>query len=245
MFGFFTPILLLQAFCVYHVYRTNAEQRWYWLIIFFPLVGCLIYLYHHFYNRNTVSSITEGMKEVVNSNYKVEQLEKALRFSDNVTNKINLADAYVECRRFKDAINLYKDSRKGFMADDKALGMKLLSAHFYNDDYADAVALGAELENEKSFKNSEERVAFAWALYFNEQQEKASSVFEDMDKSFTNYYHRTEYAKFLMKINRVDEARTKLTDLMEEFEHMKEPEKKLKRNTFREIRDLYSNMAKA
>jgi hypothetical protein len=61
-------------------------------------------MYHNFYNRNNINTIAEGVKEVVNSNYKIEQLEKALQFSDNITNKTNLADAYVGNNRYTDAI---------------------------------------------------------------------------------------------------------------------------------------------
>jgi hypothetical protein len=244
MFGFYTPILILQAFCVYHAYRNNAEQRWYWLIVFFPLVGCLIYLFHNFYNRGTVTTISEGVKGVVNSNYKIEQLEKALRFSDNVTNKMNLADAYVDYGRYEDAISLYRSCLVGFMAEDVALRMKLLFACFLNQDYAAAVEVGETLEKEKNFKNSDERVAFAWSLHFDNKTEQAQKAFEDMDKSFTNYHHRMEYAKFLLKTERREEAKTKLADLIEEFEHMKGPERRLKKDTLREVRDLYANLAR-
>jgi hypothetical protein len=245
MYGLYTPILILQAFCVYHAYRSGAEQRWYWLIVFFPLIGCLIYLFHNFYNRGTVSSITEGVKEVVNSNYKIEQLERALRFSDNIKNKLNLADAYMTYGRVKGASDLYADCLQGFMADDPALKMKLLYAHFLNENYSEAVALGKTLEMEKSFKNSDARLAFAWALHFTGASTAADKIFSDMDRSFTNYQQRMEYAKFLLKTDRAEEARLKLSELMEEFEHMKGPERRLKRDTIREVKDLYENLAKA
>src|SRR5688572_7886882 len=130
MLGLYTPLLILQAFCVYHAYKNNVEQRWYWLIIFFPLVGCLIYLYHNFYNQSTVQTISQGVKGVVNSNYRVEQLEKALRFNDNVANKVNLADAYAKLGRFEEAIELYTDCLSGFMAEDPELRMKVVHAAF-------------------------------------------------------------------------------------------------------------------
>src|SRR5688572_31932151 len=100
MLGFYTPLLIIQAICLYHAYRHNAEQRWYWFIIFFPGVGCALYVYHHFYSRENVQTIAQSVKEVVNSNYRLEQLEKALRFSDNATNKNNLADTYAHYGRY-------------------------------------------------------------------------------------------------------------------------------------------------
>ncbi len=83
MLGLYTPVFLLQAFCVYHAYRNNVEQRWYWLILFFPLFGCIIYLVQNFNSASTIKSLEENVKAVVISNYKIEQLEKALRFSDS------------------------------------------------------------------------------------------------------------------------------------------------------------------
>jgi len=238
MFGFYTPLFLLQAFCVYHAYRNNYDYKWYILILFFPGVGAAIYLFHHFYNRGTVQTMSDGLKNVVNSNYRIEQLEKKLRFSDTVTNRINLADAYVNIGRYTDATDLYRKCLTGFMSDDPALKMKLLNACFLNDDYQAAVELGESLEKEKSFRNSEERMAFAWALHFNGSAAMAEATFRDMDRSFTNYPQRTEFCKYLITNDRKQEAKEKLAELLDEFDHMKGPEKRLYRNVLAEIRTM-------
>src|SRR5690348_3670026 len=226
MFGLYTPLLILQAICIYHAYRNNAEQKWYWFILLFPLVGCAIYLYHHFYNRNTVQTIAEGVKVVVNSNYRVEQLEKAVRFNENITNKTNLADEYVKLGRYLDAIPLYKDCLNGFMSEDPDLKMKLLHSHFLNKDFDAVIACGDELEREKDFKNSEARVVYAWALHYQGNTEQAQKVFEDMNKTFTNYRHRLEYGKFLKETNQLELLKNILSELSEEFNHMKGTERR-------------------
>jgi hypothetical protein len=241
MLGLYSCVFLLQAFCVYHAYRNNAEQRWYWLILLFPLVGCIIYLIHNFNNPAAIESITENVKEVVVSNYRIDQLEKALKFSDNVKNKTNLADAYAEAGRYQDAIPLYLDCLKGFMADDPSIRMKLLRMHFLNGDHANAIALGGELAAEKGFRNSEERIAYAWALYITGDVDNADTTFADMDRSFTNYNHRLEYCKFLLKADRADAAREKLTELMDEFDQMQSIERRAKKHVLREAKDLYAN----
>jgi hypothetical protein len=245
MFGLYTPVLLLQAFCIYHAYRNHSEQRWYWLIICFPLGGCIIYLVHNFNNRATIDTITESVKEVVISNYRIEQLEKTLRFSDSLSNKLNLADAYMEVNRFQNAVDLYKDCLNGFMSDDVALQMKLLYAHYLNSDFEGTIVSGSKLESEKSFKNSKERVAYAWSLFHVGKPDLAEAVFSDMDRSFTNYQQRMEYCKFLLKMGSIEFAKEKLAALMEEFEHMKSSERKFERNTIREIRDLYTSHVRA
>src|SRR5688572_13125617 len=203
MLGLYTPVFLLQAFCVYHAYRNNVEQRWYWLILFFPLFGCIIYLVQNFNSASTIKSLEENVKAAVISNYKTEQLEKALRFSDSVKNKVNLADEYVNIGRYVDAIQLYENSLLGFMSEDPSLKMKLLNAYFMNGDYATAVQYGDKLKSETSFKNSEVRVNYAWSVYQTGQAGLAETIFADMDKSFSNYYHRLEFCKFLFKIEKV------------------------------------------
>jgi hypothetical protein len=240
MLGLYTPLLLLQAFCVYHAYKNNAEQRWYWLIILFPLVGCVLYIYHHFYNQNNLRTLTQSVKEVVNSNHRIEQLEKTLDFADNVSNKTNLADAYASHGRYKDAIGLYRECLGGFMADDPVLRMKLLQAYFLDQDYDSTIAYGNDLKLEKSFKDSEGRMAYAWALHYKGQSEVAEGIFQDMDRSFTNYKNRLEYCKFLKDTNKVEALKTKLTELVEEFDHMEGSERRLYRDTIREIREMHA-----
>jgi hypothetical protein len=243
MFRLYTPVLIVQAVTLYLAYRNNAEQRWYWFIIFFPGVGSLLYLFDQYYSRRNISSITETIKEVVNANHKTEQLEKALRFSDNTKNKLNLAAAYMEIGRYTDAIPLYESSLTGFMEEDPSIRMKLLEAYFKAKSYNQAIVLGEKLESEKSFKNAEERISYAWALYHQGRSESAEKIFQDMNKPFTNFQHRVAYGAFLSGTSRKEEAKVLLEILLGEFEHMSGPERKLHRDVNREARTLYTSLA--
>jgi hypothetical protein len=204
-------------------------------------MGSIIYLVSNFDGRDSLQTLKENVKEVVISNYKVEQFEKALRFSENIKNKVNLADAYTEIGRYQDAITLYSACLQGFMSDDPPIRMKLLTAHFMNEDHDQVVEFGSKLESEKSFKNSEERVAYAWSLFQTGKADLAESVFEDLDRSFTNYYQRLEYCKFLLKTEKSESAKEKLINLLEEFDQMQGTERRSKRNILREVRDLQAS----
>jgi hypothetical protein len=128
------------------------------------------------------------------------------------------------------------------MGDDPSLKMKLLQAHFMSSNYEAVVEHGNSLKLEKTFINSEQRVVFAWALHQTGQSGLAEITFADMDKSFSNYYHRLEFCKFLIQTKKVELAKEKLTDLMQEFDHVKGPERRLNRNTFHEIKELYAGL---
>lgn len=240
MLRLYTPVFILQAVTLYLAYRNNAEQRWYWFIIFFPGLGSLLYLFDQYYSQRNISSLTETVKEVVNSNYKTEQLEKAQRFSDNTINRLNLADAYMEIGRYAEAINLYQSTLTGFMEDDPVVRMKLLGALFMAKSYDEVIMLGEKLESEKTFKNAEPRISYAWALHYQGKPEAAEKVFQDMNKPFTNFKHRVEYCAFLSESSRKEEANVLLEELLEEFENMRGPELKLHRDATRNARNLYT-----
>jgi hypothetical protein len=244
MFGLYTPILLLQAFCMYHAYRNNAESRWYWFIFLFSVFGCAFYLYDAFYSRRNINSITETVKAVVNTNYHLEKLEKAYHFSDNVRNAVNLADAYVQYGRYDEAIKLYRSVSTGFMAEDPGIKMKMLNAYFLNKNYSEAIAIGKLLESEKVFSNAEQRIAYAWALHADRNTDAAEKVFEALDRPYTNYEHRLAYCKFLLEAGKKELMQGKAAVLLEEFEHMKGPERKLHRAIMYEVRELYNSSIK-
>lgn len=242
MIGYYTPVLVLQAFCLYHAYRNNSMQSWFWLILFLPGIGCAIYLYHHFYNRSNMETLAEGVKNVVNTNYKLEQLDRAHRLSDNISTKTNLASAYVTYGRFDEAISLYKECLTGFMADDPILQMKLLKAYFLKKDYDAAVIVGQNLQSEKEFRKSDERISFAWALYYQGNHVDAEKEFQDLDRSSANHWQRMEYAKFLVLSDRNDLAYEKLDILLQEFELMRGVERKVNASTIREVRELSAKL---
>lgn len=243
MVRFYTPVLIFQAVTLYLAYRNNAEQRWYWLIIFFPGLGSLFYLFDQYYNKKSISSFTETIKEVVNSNHKTEQFEKALRFSDNTKNRLNLADAYMEIGRYADAIHLYQSTLTGFMHDDPDVRMKLLDAQFKAKSYDQVVTLGEKLESENFFKNAEPRLSYAWALHYQGKTEVAEKVFQDMSKPYTNFKHRVEYGSFLLETSKKQEAKVLLEELLEELEHMSGPERKLHRDVSRDARNLHTSLS--
>lgn len=242
MFGFYAPLLVLHLICIYHAYRNNAEQRWYWLILFLPLIGCILYIVHQFGNRN-LETIPDGVAGVVTSNQRIQQLEKEVNHADSVTNKMNLADAYLAAGRTEQAILLYEQCAAGFMHDDPELRMKLLNAYFLKGDYATAIRYGELLENEKLFKNAEEKSALAWSYYHTGDSSTAKTIFESLDRPFTNYPHRLEYCRFLKTSNQKETLVSRLTEIFKEFESMKGQERSNFHALLNQFRHLQSGLS--
>ncbi len=240
MFGldgsYYYIIMALQAFCMYHAYKNGTHQKWFFFILFIPFIGCLIYLYDNFYSRKNVDNLAEGVKELVYSNYTVSKLEKEVKYSETIANKMNLADAYTERGRFDEALTLYNSCKNGFYENDPGLLRKMLLCYFQKKDYGQVIDLGTKLENVKSIALTDDKVAYAWALHFMGDTDKAEEKFKGMNAKFTNFEARIEFSKFYKSLDKFDEAKQILKAIIDEFEGMSSYERSAKKSIVRDAK---------
>lgn len=242
MIRFFPIIIFIQALCIYHAYRNNSEQKWYWLIIVFPVVGTLIYLYHHFYSRQNIAKVSEGIKNVVNTNYQTEKLEKEVAHCGSIVNKKLLAENYVELGRYPEAISLYESCLNSFNQNDTDTLACLLKTYYLNNDFNKAVAIGEKLKDYKEFNDSENKIALAWSLYELNDIKSAQNTFFEMNKRYSHYNQRLEYSRFLLKTNQKEIALSVLDEVMAEYNDMESYQKKMYKGLAGKVRGLYNEV---
>lgn len=235
----FTPLLILQVFCLYHAYTNKVDVKWYFLIILIPLIGSLIYLYYHFVNRQNIKTVSQGVESILNTDSQLLRLEKQMEFSDTVQNKTLVADKYVELGRYLEATDLYESCLEGYNQNDPKTIQKLVKAYYLDENYEKSVSYGNKLKGNPYFLKSEDAICYAWSLYYTGKVEEAEALFSKMDVAFANYIHRMEYAKFLHELDRKEEAIAKLEESISEFDHMESHEKRNMRQTIRAIELLY------
>ncbi len=230
-------VMGLQGFCLYHAYKNNNQQKWFYIIIFLPLIGCLIYLYDNFYSRRKISNISEGVKGIVNSNRQIEKLEQKVKFSDTFNNKMSLGDAYFEKSRYEDAIKMYESCRTGFYQNNEELIQRLTDVFFAKRDFEKIIEL-----YKITVPIGDSKVKYAWALHYQGQTEKAEKIFIELNKRFTNISARVEYAKFLIENGKPKDAQNLLSDIVEEYDSMSGYEKNLKRTAANEAKKLLKSI---
>lgn len=240
MFRFYPLVIVLEVFCLYHAYKNKVDQKWYWIIFIFPLLGSIAYLYHHFYSRANVDNVAEELKGVLNSNYHTKKLEKELNHCNSTANKLSLANEYLLIGRYKEAKNLYESCHTN--QNDPEVLIKLLKANHLDDDFEQAVIIGDKLKGNRTFENSEEKIYYAWALYKLNQIDLAEKIFVEMNDRYSNYPQRLEYCKFLGKINKPSKALSNLEELLAEWKDMNRLERKLNRGLNTEIKALYNKI---
>jgi hypothetical protein len=238
MFRFLPLIVIVQVYCLYHAYKNSADQRWFWFIIFFPLLGSIVYLYHHFYSKKNVAVLADGLKGIVNSNHEIEKLEKELKLTDSYTNKMNLAHKYLEMQRTDDAISIFESCLQDARQNKKDIYLPLMEAYYTKKEYQKVTQLGNELENNKELNKSRAKIYLAWSLYHLEKVDDAHRAFKDTDLRFSNYWHRLQFVEFLQKTEQFEDARAILEELNGEFELMTPQERKQNRPVFKEVQLL-------
>lgn len=241
MIRFYPLILILQVYCLYHAYKNKSEYIWFWVIIILPFIGSLIYLYIHVYSRKNVTKLAEGVKHTFVSNYAIDKLEKEIQYADTVTNRLQLADVHSASENYLRAIELYESCLSGMYEDDPTILLKLIKNHYLMEHYDQVIEIGEKLEGRTEFKNADARIAYAWALFRNNQMGKAKEQFEGMNVRFSNYKHRIDYADFLKRTGQVDQSKQLLQHLLLEIDSMDQDEKRAKRSIHKQIKGALQN----
>jgi hypothetical protein len=234
MFRLFPLVFILQCFCLYHAYKNKSSYIWYWLIFFIPVMGCLVYIIYHFYNRRNVEKLSEGFKVVVNSNYEVQKLEKELKFSDTISNRTLLAEKYYELQRFEESRELFNSCLTGFNKDNPYIIRRLVDVNYKLSDYDNSIYFGNQIKENNEFIKSEEIIFYAWSFYYINKPDLAEQLFESMDSKYSNYMHRLEYCKFLKIIGKQQDSVLKLEILIREFDYMGSYEKQFNKKNRKE-----------
>ena len=238
MIRMYPPILILQMFCMYHIYNNSKDFKWYMLVFFLPLFGSLIYLYVHFATNTNIDTVADVVQNFV-PDAKLKNLTSELEFSDITTNRLNLANEYLLRGDGASAIEHYEICLEKSHKPDPFVQTKLLQANYLEGKYDKVVELGQSLGNDKEFKKSEERIAYAQALKYTGQISEAESEFEKMDTKYSNYSQRLAYAEFLDSTGRTEASDQKLEEMLEEISKMDRREKRFKAVVIKEINNAY------
>ena len=243
LFRFYPIVMILQGFCLYHAYKNGTEQRWYFIIIFFPLIGCLIYLYSQVYSKQAVSNVSEGIKGMIIEDYQVDKLLKKAKYSDTIANRTSLADEYFTRNQYREAIALYESCLVGFNKKDFVTNSSLLKAHYHLEEFEEGKKYGEAIKDHVKFKNSNEKVVYAWCLHKVGESELAEKYFKEFLVQFAYYPHRLEYARFMVEMDQKEEAKSLLNELIEEIEHLDRSVQKLHKTEFKASKALLQELS--
>ncbi|WP_344713814.1 MULTISPECIES: hypothetical protein [Winogradskyella] len=233
-------LIVVQVYCLYHVYKNNKPFYWYFLIFFVPAIGSLIYIVTQMFNKSDAEKIQEEITTVLNPTKKIKDLEKKLEFVDTYTNRIELADAYFINKDIPNAIINYKKTLEDTVQDDLYARQNLILCYFQLKDYAGVIEQ-AELIKEKSeFKGSKQQFCYGLALNALGRTDEAEAQLIQIDRPYSNYAERLALAKFYLENNRTLEGKELLEEIATESKRLTKPNRKLYGATIAEVERMLS-----
>ena len=230
-------ILGLQAICVIHCLRRGTTQRWIWLIIFLPLVGCLIYIFTEMFTGRELQNVQQGLGAVLNPGGSIKRLEDNLRFADTFTNRVALADAYLQAGHTDKAIHLYESSLTGAFEENEHVLSKLIQAYFIKERYADVIPVFRKVYKLPQFIRSRNHMLYAISLEHTGNAAEAEQEFLKMTARYSFFESRYHYGLFLLRAGRDTDAYQLFNAILEEEPHLSSREKRGNRTWFVKTRE--------
>jgi len=238
---YFYFIVALQGFCIYHAYKNRNDYYWYFLILFLPAVGSLIYIITQVYNKRDAEKITYEITTIINPTKKVNDLEKVLEFSETFQNRVNLADAYLEIGDFNNAKDNYLKAQDDNFKIDVYVEKQLIECLYKLNDFDAVIKHSEKIIENIEFKKS--RAQFYYGLSLKElgRTQEAEVQLRVIDQRYSNYDERVALAKFLIEIDKKEDAQELLNEIHNESKYMTRQNRKKYRLTIIEVEKLLAD----
>ena len=214
---YYAIIIVLQAICVIHCLKNKTSNNWIWLIVFLPVIGCLIYFFSEILTRNQLRNFQSGFGEIFSPSGSIKKLEDNLRFSDTFQNRVSLADAYMMNRQYDKAVELYESSLTGVFSENEYVLAQLIMAYNQQKRSPEIIKCAEKIYDGPQFQRSKPHIFYAVALAQTGMTEKAEKEFTKLNTRFSNFEARYNYAQFLDSLDRTEEAKNILLDITDEF----------------------------
>ena len=210
-YAYILTILIQVAFAV-HVVRTGRNFIWLWVIIFVPLVGCLVYFIAEILpelgRSRAVARAKDHLVDTVDPQRELRRRRELLDVSGTVDNRVALADECVEARMFDEAITLYRESLVGIHRTDPSIMEKLARAQFEKGTHAEARAILDDLIRENpDYKSTEGHLLYARVLEALGETDAACKEYEILLGSYPGEEARVRYALLLKQRGDAGRAR--------------------------------------
>lgn len=235
-------ILAFQGFCIYHMYKNRNPYYWAFLIMFVPVIGCIIYLITQVYNKRDAEKIQDEIVSIINPTKKIKDLEKRLQFSESYQNRVGLADAYLEISDYNNAIPHYLEALDDVSQNDFYVIDKLIEVYYNVEDYNNVILYAERIQNRFEFKKSKAQFIYGLAQEHLGNFEEAEKHLRKIDIRYSFYEERLVLAKFLLSRKKEADAKEILNDIYTESQHMTKPNRSIYRTTIQEVEKLLKDL---
>lgn len=211
-FGFIPQIL-----CVIHAYRTGRRE-WIFPLFVFSWIGVVVYFVLEIFPEIKHGDFASNMQRIFLPNSKIKEMERKFKITDTLTNRINLAEAYAEQKKYTKAIELAEPCLDDPFVNQSGMYLKLARLYFHSGQFQKSVEL---FEKSKSLNHNrldrpEDELLYARAIDALGDKEKAAGFYQTNIRMHHSMAAMYFYGKMLKDMGQTEEANAQFVRIKEE-----------------------------
>ncbi|MDB5813928.1 MAG: hypothetical protein JWN23_1045 [Rhodocyclales bacterium] len=204
-------VLLIQVSFAFHALKTGRPYWWVFVIMSFPVMGCLIYYFTEVFpnsreHRNahkTARKIVRALKPDAELHRRAEELE----ICGSVDNKIALALECMNHQMYDDAVKLYESCLQGAFQTDGALLFGLARAAVEAADWNKATVTIARIKAvAPTLRPQEVRLLEARILEGQGNTDAALAIYRELVPVFVGFEAHCRYGDLLSRLGQHEAA---------------------------------------
>ena len=211
-------VILFQVGMAVHVIRTGRPYWWLWLILGFPIIGSLAYLYFEVLPERRLPSFQEIVWKLKGSAGRIQMLGEELEEVDTMNNRVRLAQELSLAKRYDAAATVLEEGMSAAHRDDAYVLYAYAEALINGGKFQQA----AEVVGRMNLKDAKElgsrkELQMARICEGLGKAQEAEERYQALMPMYVGEAVRGYYAQFLVKANRVPEARELWTDIKRKY----------------------------
>lgn len=210
-------ILIAQGICIFHAFKTGRRDYVY-IILFVPVIGCAIYIIREILPEINRGDFWNNLQRIFFPGARIRDLERRLRISDTITNKMNLAEEYMLSKQYDKAITLTQ-SCIAQRPNDQGILLTLAKIQFHSGQFAESAAnFHKVLSIKNRINNSVDELLYAQALEKSGEKERAEEEYNRIIRLHHSLEARYRLGLLLKEQQRQQEAKVHFQAAVDEIE---------------------------
>lgn len=218
------PVLIIltvavQAFFIFHVFRTGRPYWWAYVILAFPLGGSLIYYFVEIFpnsrQERDARKAVRGIVRVIQPDAELKRRTEELEICGSMDNKMALAEECEIAGMFGEAARLYRSCMQGAYGNDPQILLRLVGAELMREELVATGQLLERLEAEHSAYKPLEVKLLRARLLEKTDSGAALTVYEELIPLYSGLEAKCRYAALLREMGQTAQARGVFEDVLQ------------------------------
>ena len=240
--------VLLAIYFASHALRTGQDRYWLMILVFFPLLGSLVYFAMVWLpdaRRSTHGQmVARGVQKLLDPSRELRAAQEALEVAATPANRLRLAHALLGMGRASEAVVQYQAVLSGIYADDPQVRVQLARALLEAGNPHEArVLLDALIAEMPKLKSPEGHLIYARAVAALGDRERAREEFESLVSYYAGLEARARYAEVLLAWGDTARLLALVTDTRKIAKRMPGPSRELNREWLARLKKVESALS--